>query len=219
VKARTVLRLVGGCFLLSGAIAFAGDLTCYGHTSTTSHFECLSTGNCVWWAAYKRPDLAAAITGSGWNGGEWYDKFRNLGFAVGSEPKERAVVEFSSPGHVAFVEHAYPDGSFDVSEMDAYGRLGSGGVYHATYYPDGGGKYHRNSGPAGGWTLKGFIYESGRAYDITLYRAGNVGWYPRVDICQNAEYWYRLSEEDGKTIADPVDKSVCNEVVPMCYTQ
>ena len=97
---------VSFCFglLLIGvsAITQAGNLTCYGYTSTTSHFECGAHGNCTWWAAYKRPDIARVISGSGWNGGEWYDNLRNKGFDVGSQPKVDAIVEFSSPGHHGF---------------------------------------------------------------------------------------------------------------------
>jgi len=76
---------------------------CYSYTSTTSHFVCNVcpnySGNCTWWAAYKRPDIARVISGSGWNGGQWYDNLRNKGFDVGSQPKVDAIVEFSSPGH------------------------------------------------------------------------------------------------------------------------
>jgi hypothetical protein len=207
-----------GLLLLVGFRGVYADLTCYGQTSTTSYFACFSTGNCVWWAAFKRPDIAAVIGGGGWGGGQWYDKLQGLGFSVGQEPKDGAVVEFSSPGHVAFIEKTHADGSFDVSEMDSTGQLGNGGVYYATYYPDGNNTYHRNSGTRGGWKLKGFIY-SGRAYNLTIYHAGNVGWYPLVDICQNANRWYRLSQEDGKTIADPANKNICNEVIPQCYAQ
>lgn len=208
--------IIGGCLILSEAkVVIAGDLECYGKTSTTNHFSCLSTGNCVWWAAYMRPDLAAVITGSGWDGGLWYGKFKTLGFSVGQEPREGAVVEFSKPGHVAYVERVNSDGSFDVSEMDATGSLGNGGIYYATYYPDGNGTYHRNNSPNGGWILKGFIYKENRAYNITIHRDGNVGWYP-LGLCQDAELWYHLSEEDGKIIAAPADISVCEGVALMC---
>lgn len=223
MKAKNVLQvIVSVCLMLSGVRAIAGDLDCYGKTSTTSHFECLfPTGNCVWWAAYMRPDLAAAITGSGWSGGQWYDQFKKRGFSVGQEPRGGAIVEFNPPGHVAYVKKVNGDGSFDVSEMDATGRLGSGGIYDATYYPDepnnnGTVTYHRNSGPKGGWTLKGFIYKENRPYNLNIHYDGNVGWYP-LGLCQDAERWYRLSQENGKTIAISADKSVCDGVALMCY--
>ena len=146
----------------------AGDFQCLDtqanitYTSTTSWFFCniapWNSGNCTWWAAFKRSDLAAAgITG---DAGLWYDNAKNLGFNVGSEPRDGAIAVFSSPSHVAYTEKAKDDGSFDVSEMDAYASKGfNRGVNHATYHPDGGGKYHRNNGTIGGWTLKGFIYD------------------------------------------------------------
>lgn len=196
-----IAKLVFCWTLLFCAVASAGDLSCYGKTSTTNHFACTSVGNCTWWAAYKRPDLAAEVSGSGWNGGQWYDKFQSKGFSVGSGPKPGSIVEFSSPGHVAYVEKVRSDGSFDVSEMDSTGLLGSGGVYYATYYPSGNGKYQRNNGAPGGWTLRGFIYPKGTASatsttcDPTKQKCdirvkGAIGWFPSVSVCQNATQWF-----------------------------
>lgn len=86
MKKRCTQAVMGSSFLFLGMSAFTGDLTCYGYTSTTNHFACnippANSGNCVWWAAYKRPDIAEKITGSGWNGGQWYGKLRNMGFLV-----------------------------------------------------------------------------------------------------------------------------------------
>lgn len=59
---------------------------------------------------------------------------------------------------MAPIENTSGSGAFGVSEMDATGQLGDG-VQHATYYPDGDNKYHRDNGPVGGWTLRGFIYD------------------------------------------------------------
>ncbi|QQS21374.1 MAG: CHAP domain-containing protein [Candidatus Moraniibacteriota bacterium] len=157
--------------LLFEAGAYAGDLTCYGYTSTTDHFSCnispANSGNCVWWAVYKRPDIAEKISGSGWDGGQWYDKLRDIGFFVGSVPKVGAIVEFSKPGHEAYVESVLDDGAFTVSEMDATGSFGSGGVYNATYSPNSDGTYHRNSGSQK-WTLNGFIYSFNSGPSIRL---------------------------------------------------
>lgn len=214
MKIQSIFKIAIILLLLFGAKAFAGDLVCYGKTSTTSHFVCTSIGNCTWWAAYKRPDLAAKITGSGWNGGQWYDKFNALGFSVGLQPRNGAIVEFT--GHVAYVEKTYSDGSFDVSEMDSTGGLGVGGIYYATYKPAGNGKYTRNNGTVGGWTLKGFIYNENRSYNLDIHRDGNVGWYP-LGLCQDAEIWYRLTDEGNKTIAVLADKRICDSVALMCY--
>lgn len=181
---KTIFTWATGIFLLSfwAGVSLAGDLVCYGYTSTTSYFKCnyepANSGNCTWWAAYKRPDLAAAgITG---DADKWYVNAEKLGFDVGSEPKVGAVAVFSSPGHVAYVE-SVNGGSFGVSEMDAYGSRGFAlGVNYATYYSDGGNKYHRNKGAASGWTLKGFIYEKKEGRQIAstpeaVYSAGSEG--------------------------------------------
>lgn len=218
------VRFVLAWLLFVCATAFAGDQACYGYTSKTNHFLCTSVGNCTWWAAYKRPDLGAAIDASntsGWNGGQWYDKLKGS-FPAGSVPKPGSIVEFSAPGHVAYSEKVYSDGSFDVSEMDSTGLLGNGGVYYATYYPNGDGTYSRNHGSTR-WTLKGFIYAKGtasasdttcdptkRKCDIRV--VGSVGWFPPVSICQNATQWFIIgTNANGEKYAmgNRPDASAC----------
>ena len=49
-------------------------------------------------------------------------------------------------GHVAYVEHVNPDGSFVVSEMNFYGTGG------------GWGRVDRRTIAANDWTITGFIY-------------------------------------------------------------
>lgn len=168
---------------------------CYSYTSTTSHFVCNVcpnySGNCTWWAAYKRPDIARVVSGSGWNGGQWYDNLRNKGFDVGSQPKVDAIVEFSTPGHVAYVESIGGNGSFSVSEMDATGSLGSGKLI-ATYSPNGDGTYKRNG--SGSWTLKGFIYRHRSGTDIYCAEISSIWgicWKPsQTDVsCQGGTEW------------------------------
>lgn len=200
MKVRMILQWALGLCALFSHVAFSGDSTCYGNTSSTSYFVCTSVGNCTWWAAHKRRDLAAQISGSGWSGGLWYDQFKSLKFSVGSEPKPWAIVEFSKPGHVAYVEKVHADGSFDVSEMDARGLLGSGGVYHATYHPNGDGTYNRNGGSTS-WTLKGFIYKTScnptqERCDIRV--SGSVGWFPPVLACSDASQWFIIGTMNGE---------------------
>ncbi len=219
MKVRMILqRVFILCVLLSSAV-FAGDLTCYGSKSTTGYFACnispWNSGNCVWWTAYKRPDLAAKISGGGWSGGQWYDKFRDFGFPVGSEPRLWAVVEFSSPGHVAYVEKVYSDGSFDVTEMDAFGSVGfSPGINHATYHPNGDGTYRRNNGSTR-WTLKGFIYYKSSCDPskerCALRKGGTVSWFPPVDDCQQASQWFQLIYDNQNQVSriEPTTKSTC----------
>lgn len=161
---KTILSsAIGTCLLFYGAGVIAGDSKCTDintgkeYTSTTSYFACnYPNGNCTWWAAHMRPDLAAAgITG---DAGAWYVNAQNLNFYVGATPRVGAVAVFSNPSHVAYVEKRHDDGSFDVSEMDYYHSKGfTQGVNYATYHPNSDGTYHRNSGSQK-WTLLGFIY-------------------------------------------------------------
>jgi len=211
---RITAKVMGMCLFLFGMNVFAGDLTCYGYISTTNHFACniapANSGNCVWWAAYKRPDLASAgITG---NAGEWYDNAKNLGFNVGSEPRIGAIVVFSNPGHVAYTESASGDGSFGVSEMDAYGSVGfNKGVNYATYYPNGDGTYHRNDGTTR-WTLKGFIYKWIPTLQCSpISPTRQVCWLPKspTDVsCENATAWG--IEDSATNTSQPADKSICS---------
>jgi len=195
--------------LFNGASAFSGDLECYENTSTTSHFACGDHGNCVWWAAYKRPDIAAAISGSGWNGGQWYDNLVSDGFDVGSVPKVGAIVEFSQ--HVAYVTSIESDGSFSVSEMDYYGTLGDGyGVQYATYSPNGG-TYKRNG--TGSWILKGFIYrrQSGtNSYCDSISSIWGICWAPSsTDVsCQGGTNW-RLYDFEQSTVLQVSTEEYC----------
>ncbi|MGB3072642.1 MAG: CHAP domain-containing protein [Candidatus Moraniibacteriota bacterium] len=182
--------------------------------STTSHFVCdvcgYNSGNCTWWAAYKRPDIAAAVSGSGWNGGQWYSKLAGKGFDVGSVPKVGAIVEFSGPGHVAHVGSLGENGSFSVSEMDAYNSLGFvNGVNYATYYRGSGNTYHRNTDRGtdvqGSWTLSGFIYRrlSGtNSYCDGINSSWGICWTPSsTDVsCQGGNNWTLYSFTQGSVI-------------------
>lgn len=220
MKARLILWLVFSSFFGFGTNALAGDSTCYGYKSEiAAYFSCGEHGNCVWWAAYKRPDLAAQRTGTGWNAVQWYDKFKALGFPVGSKPKAGAVAVFdatdkNSAGHVAYVENVNDNGSFDVSEMDYFGTFGDG-LQYGTYHPDGNGKYHRNNGKSGTWTLKGFIYHK-ETCDPSKERCGiktngPIGWYPPVEHCEQASQWFRLVRDTANQVSrvESATKSAC----------
>ncbi len=211
----------------------AGDYKCYNNTSTTNHFKCGSHGNCVWWAAYKRPDLAKKIVGGGWDGGQWYNKFEKLGVSVGSQPEAGDIVEFSSPGHVAYVIDVFDDGSFDVSEMDWYGSIGFvDGVNYATYHPAGSGKYRRGNGSMK-WVLKGFIHQPNSSEKpqteqeintIPYAKSGKLLWFPFGVECKDATRW--INADTWQVIADKTNQSVSGAVVceqygilPQCSVQ
>lgn len=220
MKANLILWLITGFFLGFFSVnVLAGDTTCYGHKSETNYFVCGAHGNCTWWAAAKRPDLAAARSGSGWNAVQWYDKFKNLGFPVGRRPKAGAVAVFDATanneaGHVAYVEVENSDGSFRVSEMDWFGSLGGDGVNYATYSPNGDGTYRRNNGSQK-WTLKGFIYQKESCNPskerCTMRTSGSIGWYPPVSSCQEATQWFKLIRDTTNQVSriEPTTKNEC----------
>ena len=219
---KTFIKLIAVCFLVLSSVdtSVGGDLVCYGYTSTTSWFACGSHGNCTWWAAYKRPDLAAAgITG---NAGLWYDNAKNLGFNVGSQPKVGATAVFwinndIQRGHVAHTESFGENGAIKVSEMDYYKSVGFvDGVNYATYYPNGDGTYNRNGGSTR-WTLRGFIYQKSNNPGSPITKCSQVSatqyvcWRTKdgTDLsCENATAWG--IEDELTHVSQSADRSICS---------
>lgn len=203
MKTIFIFLVISMATLLNGNIVFSGDLKCYGYTSTTSYFQCGTYGNCTWWAAFMRPDLATA--GISGDAKYWYGNAGDLGFNLGSKPKVGAIAVFSDFGHVAYVEGVNSDGSFSVSEMDYYGTLGTGfGVQYASYYLNSDGTYKR-AGGAHKWILKGFIYR--REYGTSLYcdkinSVWGICWNPSsIDVsCQGGTGWVLYDFEQGSVI-------------------
>lgn len=184
--------------LLTFSLPVTSGDKCFTYTSTVKTYKCLEpTGNCVWWAAYKRPDIGVAVKGSG-AAKNWYKRASEAGFNVGSTPEVDAIAVFSSPSHVAYVESKNDDGSFNVSEMDATDKMGRGKLT-ATYHPCLDGKYARNNECPGNWTLTGFIYSLGEVQnqqqEIQTKCLGNVCWYPADTSCEQANEWYQFKNE------------------------
>ncbi len=131
---------------------------CYGYTSPSNPFLCYKHGNCVWWAAYKRPDLKAHMLK---DAGKWYGDAIAEGLPTGNVPRVGAIVVFNGVadsngnryGHVAYVEEVHDDGTFTVSQMDYYGTYGDGMT-----------KKVYSMGDLGG--VKGFIYETYAITDV-----------------------------------------------------
>ena len=75
-------------------------------------------GQCVNWALYKRPDLAAR--GMMGNARDWYGKALALGIPVDRTPSAGSIFQTPSGifGHVGYVEAVNPDGSIRVTEMN-----------------------------------------------------------------------------------------------------
>jgi len=80
-------------FLISlVTLSVHADDYCKGYHSPSNPFQCFKHGNCVWWAAYKRPDLKAHMHG---NAREWYRDAINVGFPVGRVPVKGSIVVFN----------------------------------------------------------------------------------------------------------------------------
>jgi predicted outer membrane repeat protein len=112
--------------LLSPALLRA-EQSCCGRTmpsGVTNPFSCFGSGNCVWWAVYKRNDLNFMIHSpdSVEYPNYWVKTARDHGYTVGSTPREGAIVVYprsstwGSYGHVAFVE-SVSGSQYTVTEM------------------------------------------------------------------------------------------------------
>lgn len=86
------------------------------------HWQCsrdsdtkVHKGNCVYWAAYKRPDIGSAV-GSG-NADQWAIKAQNAGCSVDTTPSVGDIMVAENINHVAYVT-AVSGGTVTVSEMN-----------------------------------------------------------------------------------------------------
>lgn len=75
-------------------------------------------GYCTWYVKNRR---GASIPNSLGNANTWYSRAAAAGMAVGSEPRAGAVGTTTRgyAGHVVYVESVNPDGSINISEMNA----------------------------------------------------------------------------------------------------
>lgn len=75
-------------------------------------------GYCTWYVKNRR---GASIPNSLGNANTWYSRAAAAGMAVGSTPRAGAVgtTTRGSLGHVVYVESINPDGSINISEMNA----------------------------------------------------------------------------------------------------
>lgn len=75
-------------------------------------------GYCTWYVKNRR---GASIPNNLGNANTWYSRAAAAGMAVGSTPRAGAVgtTTRGSLGHVVYVESLNPDGSINISEMNA----------------------------------------------------------------------------------------------------
>lgn len=86
-------------------------------------------GQCTWYVYNRVSQTGHSIDPFLGNGGDWNDSAIAKGYQVTNKPVAGSAVVFepgvagshSYYGHVAFVEHVYPDGSFLISEMNISG--------------------------------------------------------------------------------------------------
>jgi surface antigen len=105
-----LIRIPGAKPLSSAPMAGGGKITY--RASEEDHFP---WGWCTWYVAQRR-DIP-------WHGDAktWLASARQLGWPTGQTPQVGAVMvtmESVWYGHVAYVEKVFPDGSFQVSEMN-----------------------------------------------------------------------------------------------------
>lgn len=80
-------------------------------------------GQCTWYVYNRVAQTGKYIDPYLGNGGDWNDSAPGKGFTVTYTPVSGSAVVFEGDlsngyGHVGFVEHVYPDGSFLISEMN-----------------------------------------------------------------------------------------------------
>lgn len=79
-------------------------------------------GYCTWYVANKRIAAGRALPANLGNAWKWDDNARRAGIPVDNNPRvgDAVVTDTSrNPGHVAYVEEVFPDGSIRISEMNA----------------------------------------------------------------------------------------------------
>ena len=88
-------------------------------------------GQCTAYVINRLYGLGRPVPGMMGNANEWGAYAAQYGLAVSNHPQVGTAVSFpagvagaSSYGHVGFVEAVYPDGSFQISEMNYAGVSG-----------------------------------------------------------------------------------------------
>ncbi len=77
-------------------------------------------GYCTWWTAYRRAQTGRPVPSNLGNAVTWKVLSQQAGLSTGPTPQVGAVAWKNSgyPGHVAYVEEVYADGSAKISEMN-----------------------------------------------------------------------------------------------------
>jgi N-acetylmuramoyl-L-alanine amidase len=80
-------------------------------------------GWCTWYVANRRIEMGNPVPNNLGNASTWYVIAQRAGLPTGNRPQVGAVAVNQGGNHVSVVEHVNEDGSFWVSEMNAYGQV------------------------------------------------------------------------------------------------
>jgi len=100
-------------------------------TQTGYSGNAYALGQCTWYVYNRIAQIGKSIDPYFGNGGDWNDTAPGKGYTVTNTPVAGSAVCFegwhgggsSVYGHVGFVEHVYPDGTFLISEMNVGGEF------------------------------------------------------------------------------------------------
>ncbi len=103
------------------ALATDSSLTLY--TGTDQNENLYDFGYCTWWASKRRAEVGYPIPQRWGDAHSWDLNALLAGYKVDNIPTEYAIMQTDAGalGHVAFVEEVYPDGRWQISEMNVKG--------------------------------------------------------------------------------------------------
>lgn len=130
-KGVTIVLAVIGSLLILPVVAVAsltdlGALASPGvklYTGTASTNNTYIFGYCTFWAAQRRIEINKSIPNNWGDAHSWDTGAKAAGYLVDHNPEVGAIMQTDTGklGHVAFVEKVNPDGSWEISEMNAKG--------------------------------------------------------------------------------------------------
>lgn len=103
-----------------GALADSALHLYTGPGSTTNTYD---FGFCTFWAAKRREEIGKPIPNTWGDAHTWDERALRDGYLVDHTPSVGAIMETDEGdlGHVAFVEKVNPDGTWEISQMNAPG--------------------------------------------------------------------------------------------------
>lgn len=128
-EAAIIFGVIGALFVLpvialvslTDVSALTTDPSLKLYTGTASTSNTYAYGYCTFWAAQRRAEIGKPIPNTWGDAHTWDDRASAMGYVVDHTPIVGSVMETDAGdlGHVAFVEKVNPDGSWEISEMNA----------------------------------------------------------------------------------------------------